>query len=172
MNNSFIQFVKFIALVATQVLVMNKVQFIGFYNPYIYILFIVLLPVRTPQWAMVILGFVLGLTVDVFTGVIGLHASATLLISFFRNRLLKFILGLKEDDFVNIPGIRELGTFKFVNYCIVIVFIHHLALFYLEVFTFTNAWDTLLRTFVNTMISMVFIVVAMILFEKKKYEQR
>ena len=71
----------FIVLIVLQVLVLNNVQFLGFLNPYIYILFILSLPVKFPRWITLILGFVLGLIIDVFSNTIGTHAFATVLIA-------------------------------------------------------------------------------------------
>ena len=71
----------FIVLILLQVLVLNNVQFLGFLNPYIYILFILSLPVKFPRWITLILGFVLGLIIDVFSNTIGTHAFATVLIA-------------------------------------------------------------------------------------------
>ena len=67
---------RFIILVLVQVLVLNNIQFLGYINPYIYILFILSLPVRTPRWASLLLAFVLGLTIDIFANTPGMHASA------------------------------------------------------------------------------------------------
>jgi len=58
--------VMFISLVLIQVLIFNQVQFSGFFNPYIYVLFIILLPLSTPRYATLILAFLLGLVIDIF----------------------------------------------------------------------------------------------------------
>jgi rod shape-determining protein MreD len=162
--------VRFLALVAIQVLVMNKVQFNGYLNPYIYILFIILLPLRTPQLAMIIAGFLLGLVVDLYSGMMGIHTAATLFVSYFRNRIMKVVIGITEEDFVAVPGLKTLGSFRFVYYAGVITLIHHLMLFYLEVFSFRNSADTLIRVMANTLVSLLFMVITMIMFERRKVE--
>jgi rod shape-determining protein MreD len=173
MNSSpLTSFVRFLALVATQVLVMNNVQFGGHLNPYIYILFIILLPFRTPPVVMIIAGFMLGFAVDFYTGVLGIHTASTLLIAFLRNRVVRFVVGLQEDDFLDTPGLRGLGIRRFIYYITTITLIHHLTLFYLEVFTFAHFWDTLFRSLLNAVVSVLFMLVIMVLFEKKGYEQR
>lgn len=73
---------RFIALVLIQVLIMNKVNFYGFLNPYIYILFILLLPFETPGWLLLVLSFSMGLTVDLFSGTLGLHAASSVFAGF------------------------------------------------------------------------------------------
>ena len=81
--------ISFILLVLVQVLALNNIQFLGYINPYIYILFILSLPVRLPQWITLLLGFVLGLTIDTFSNTMGTHAFATVLIAFLRNGIIK-----------------------------------------------------------------------------------
>lgn len=164
------QIIRFIALVATQLLVLNKIQFNGYVNPYIYFLFILLLPIKTPPVTMILTGFALGFIIDHFTGIMGVHTAATVFISFFRNRIIRFTLGLTPEDLLTQPGLSNLGIFRFIYYAGLITLIHHFILFYLEVFTFHNSFDTLLRVIVNSAISLLFIVITMILFEKRRYE--
>lgn len=162
--------IRFLALVAIQILVMNKVQFNGYLNPYIYILFILLLPLRTSQPGMIIAGFLLGIAIDFYSGMMGIHTAATLFISYFRSRIMKVVIGITEEDFVSVPGLKTLGSFRFIYYAGVMTLIHHLILFYLEVFTFQHSADTLIRVLANTVVSLLFMVIAMILFERRKLE--
>ncbi len=170
MNSNLLLIIRFIALVATQVLVLNKVQFNGYVNPYIYILFILLLPLRTPPIVMIVVGFVLGFAIDLYSGMMGIHTFSTLFISYFRNRIIKSVIGIQEDDFLSSLGIRELGITRFLYYAGFITLIHHALLFYLEVFSFRHSGDTLLRIVLNSLVSLVFIFITMILFERKRYE--
>ena len=130
MSSSLIQIIRFIALVATQLLVLNKIQFSGYFNPYIYILFILLLPLKTPPVTMLITGFALGFIIDLYTGIMGIHAAATLFISFFRNRIIRVTTGLTPDDLITQPGLRDLGSFRFIYYAGLMALIHHLILFF------------------------------------------
>ncbi len=171
MNSSVLTyFIRFVALVATQILVLNKVQFGGYLNPYIYFLFILMLPLRTPPLVMIITGFALGFIVDFYSGLPGIHTASTLFIAYFRNRIIKVVIGLREEDFLSVPGFRDLGVFRFIYYAGVMVLIHHLILFFLEVFTFSNIFETLLRAGVNTIVSLLFMIVTLVLFERKHNE--
>jgi len=67
MNTSFVtNFVRFIVLILVQVLVLNSIEFLGYINPYIYILFIILFPINNNRPLFIFLGFLLGLTIDLF----------------------------------------------------------------------------------------------------------
>jgi len=80
--------IRFLLLVLFQVLVLNNIEFLGFINPYLYILFILSLPVQTPRWFALLLAFVLGLTIDTFSNTMGMHAFASVLICFLRNGII------------------------------------------------------------------------------------
>ena len=57
--------IRFVVLVLIQVMILNNIQVSGFINPYMYVLFILLLPFETPNWLLLLLSFFLGLSVDV-----------------------------------------------------------------------------------------------------------
>ena len=75
---------RFILVILIQVFVLNNIRFSGFINPYIYILFILMLPVRFPRWLSLILGFITGMIIDSFTNTPGVHTFATVLIEIGR----------------------------------------------------------------------------------------
>ena len=80
--------VMFVTLVLIQVLLLNQVNFGGFLNPYIYVLFILLLPVSLPRYQVLLLSFFTGLAIDWFSNTPGLHASATVLMGFLRSPVI------------------------------------------------------------------------------------
>ncbi len=81
----------FILLILLQVLLFNNIQFSGYVNPYVYIMFILLLPVEIPSWLLLIISFFTGLIIDLFTGTPGMHTSATVLAGFVRPYVLRII---------------------------------------------------------------------------------
>jgi rod shape-determining protein MreD len=127
----------FVLLVLFQVLALNNVQFLGFINPYIYILFIIALPVKTPRWLSLILAFILGLTIDIFSNTLGMHAFATVLIAFLRNGIINLFIVLEEND-NPVPSFRSFGVTAYIKYMVLMVFIHHFSLFFLEAFSFAH----------------------------------
>ncbi len=168
-NSPMLHIGRFAALGFTQILVLNNVQFGGYLNPYIYILFILLLPLRTPPLVMILSGFAMGMFIDLFTGMMGLHTAATLFVAFYRKRIMKVVIGVREEDYLGTPGIRDLGSWRFFYYVGAATLIHHLLVYMLEVFTFVNFWSVMVRTLANSMVSVVFIMVAMVLFERRRH---
>ena len=75
---------RFLIVVLVQVLVMNNIQISGLIIPYVYILFILLMPFETPKWLLLINAFLLGLSIDFFSHTLGMHAAASVFIAWIR----------------------------------------------------------------------------------------
>lgn len=161
MINSVLRYaLLFIILILLQVLLFNNIQFSGYVNPYVYIMFILLLPVEIPAWILLFISFLTGLIIDVFSGSLGMHASATLFAGFARPYVLRIISPRDGYEQGAAPSMIYYGFRWFFFYTLIIVLIHHFTLFYLEVFRFTDFFRTLLRVLLSSMFSMIFILLA------------
>ena len=154
--------VMFIALVLVQVLIFNQVQFSGFFNPYVYVLFIILLPLSTPRYAVLILAFLLGLTIDIFSNSLGVHSAATVFAAYVRPLVIR-IISNREDDKSDYPGLNQNKLTWFINYVLLMVLLHHTVLFYLEVYTFANFLNTFYRVILSSLFSIIIIVLSQFL---------
>jgi rod shape-determining protein MreD len=159
MINSIARFsLIFIVLILLQILLFNNIQFSGYVNPYVYIMFILLLPIEIPAWVLLLISFGTGLVIDIFSGTPGMHSSATLLAGFVRPYVLRVIS--PRDGYepgVN-PSMLIYGFRWFLLYAGLIVLIHHTLLFYLEVFRFTDFFRTLLRVLLSSLFTTTFIL--------------
>jgi len=150
--------IMFVVLVLIQVLILNNIQFSGLINPYIYILFILLLPFTIPGYLLLGLSFLIGLSVDIFSNTPGLHAGASVLLGFVRPGLARLITSREIIEKGNMPGMRQIGFASFLKYVTMAVLIHHLFLFYAESFSFGGFFETLLRTILSSIFSIVIII--------------
>ncbi|MBN1108600.1 MAG: rod shape-determining protein MreD [Bacteroidales bacterium] len=148
----------FILLILLQVLFFNNIQFSGYVNPYVYIMFILLLPVEMPAWLLLILSFFTGLVMDLFSGTPGMHASASLVAGFIRPYVLRITSPRDGYEPGANPSMLVYGLKWFLIYASLIIFVHHLVLFYLEVFRFADFFRTLLRVILSFLFSLSFIV--------------
>lgn len=148
---------RFILLIAIQVFVLNNIHFMGFINPYIYILFILLWPVRLQRWTGLLLAFITGLIIDMFNNTPGIHAASAVAIAFLRNPVIGIFTSIEEGS-NPVPSFYTFGVGAFVKYVITLTFIHHFLLFILEVFTWTDFSHTLWRISINTLITVVIIL--------------
>jgi rod shape-determining protein MreD len=161
MINSILRYgLIFIVLILLQVLLFNNIQFSGYVNPYIYIMFILLLPVELPQWILLLISFFTGLLVDFYGGTTGMHTGATVAAGFVRPYILRFISPRDGYEPGAQPSMVIYGFRWFLFYTLLVVAVHHLVLFYLEVFRFAGFFHTLLRVVLSTVFSVSFILLA------------
>jgi len=167
MNNVVtINIVRFIVLVLAQALVLNNINFLGYINPYIYILFIILFPIKNNRMLFIFLSFLLGLCVDLFLDSGGVHAAACVTIAYIRPLILKFSFGM----------IYEHQTIKFNNtefgqrlsYFAIITLIHHLLLFSLEIFNTSKILLILTKTLFSGIFTVLLCLLITVLFSQKR----
>lgn len=164
MYKTIIQVFRFLILVLFQVMILNHLNLSGYMNPYLYIYFILLLPYSTPRWLLLLLAFALGLIIDLFTYTPGLNASATLLVAFVRPFVIRLISGAPETELGWEPSLRENGLSWFLSYSVILILIHHTALFYLEMFRFTEFFDTLWRILLSSAFTLVLVFLSELIF--------
>lgn len=155
----------FVGLLVAQILVLSNIQFLGFINPYIYLLFILSLPARMPRFIVLLLGFALGLVVDAFSNTMGMHAFATTLLAYARHFVTNLFISLDEGS-NPMPSFRSFGVGAYVKYVVTLVFLHHAALFILESFSFQHVWLILLKVIFSTIVS-VLVILGLNSFERK-----
>ncbi len=159
---------RFIILVFIQVLLFNNIQFSGYINPYIYVLFILLLPFETPKWFLLVLGFMMGLVIDLAMNTPGMHTSATVFISFIRPYVLSYISPRDGYEAGSSPTVSYYGLKWFLRYAVTITFLHHFVLFYLEIFRLSSFFNTLLKVIISNVFSLIFILIAQYISFKKQ----
>jgi rod shape-determining protein MreD len=151
MIKSFITYLfLFVILIVTQLLVFNNIELSGYINPYVYVLFILLLPFDVPNIVLLLSAFLLGLCIDLFMGTPGVHSSATVLMAFARPAVLT-IFSPREG--------YQTGTQpRMIKYTVLLVLIHHFTLFYLEVFTLHHFFSTFLRALSSSLLTSVILI--------------
>lgn len=157
---------RFVLLVMVQVLVLNRIRLGGYLNPYVYVLFLLLLPFEMPGWALLATAFFLGLSIDMFTDTPGMHAAACLFLAFCRPFVLRLTAPREGYENNTLPTLFNQGLRWFITYAGILVFLHHLLLFYVEVFRLSEFFSTLLRVILSTLLTLSIIVLTQYLFYK------
>lgn len=143
-----------IGLVLVQVLLLNKISLFGLATPFLYIYIVLVADRNTDRNLLMLIAFIVGLVVDVFSNTPGVNAAASVLFAFLRPWLLR--LFSPRDEFDNFePGIHSLGFWSFVRYTIVSLLIHHAAVFFLEAFTFAHLGYLLIRILCSTLLTIM-----------------
>jgi len=151
---------RFLFLILFQVLILNNIQVNGYINPYFYIYFIMLLPFETPGWLLLLSGFLLGFSLDAFSNTLGLNTAACVLMAFVRPFVINVISTGTEFMIGHSPSLKNQGVKWFTYYTIILVLVHHFALFYLEVFRFTEFFQTLLRVLLSSLFTLLLVFIA------------
>ncbi len=165
-NKLFKYTVMFLTAVLVQVLFLNQVRFSGYINPSFYIIFVLLLPLSTPRYLLLLLGFLTGLSVDVFSDSLGIHAAATVLIAYIRPAVIR-VISTREEDRNDYPGLSQNKFNWFLSYVTILVFVHHFVLLYLEYFTFSHFFYTLLKVILSSVVTIFIIVLSQFLIFRK-----
>ncbi|PIB33805.1 rod shape-determining protein MreD [Gaetbulibacter sp. 5U11] len=158
MNNLLsIHTVRFVVLILLQALLFSNINFLGYINPYIYILFIILYPVKNNRILFLFISFLMGLIIDIFMDSGGINATAALVVAFIRPAVLKFSFG----------AVYEHQALKFNNidfgqrltYITILTFIHHFTYFLFEIFNISK----IILVLQNTLFSSIFTITLCIL---------
>jgi rod shape-determining protein MreD len=160
--------VRFLFLVFVQVLILNNIQLSGYLNPFLYVLFILMLPFQTPKWLILVLAFVIGISIDMFSNTGGLHAAASVFMAFLRQPVLKLISPRDGYDAGQRPTIQQFGPGWFFSYAGILVLLHHLFLFYMETFHITEFFSTFLRVILSSLFTLSLIFVSQFFFSNSK----
>ena len=163
-----INLVRFIMLVFLQVFLLKNISLYNLSTPYLYILFILLLPFETPNVLLFVLSFLLGLSIDAFYDTPGLHAAACVLLALVR--VLFISVTVQKDGFDNEPEptLSIMGFRWFFTYALVLTLFHHFFLFNLEVFRFTELEYTLTRFILSSVFTVFLMLISGLLFFRKK----
>lgn len=135
---------------------------------FIYVAFILCLPVSTGIVVLLLLGFLTGLSVDIFYDSLGMHAAAGVFISFMRNYWLNMITPRGGYEIGDTPTVSMDGWKWFVGYSFPLLFLHHTFLFFIEASTFNLFWFTLTKALMSAVFSTIFILIFQYLFYRKR----
>lgn len=157
---------RFIFLVLLQVLVLNNINFLGYVNPYLYVIFLVMYPFNTPQSLFLLVAFLLGISIDAFEDSGGINAAACVVIAFIRPVFLRFSFGVSYDYQTVKLSSTPFGAR--VGYVMFIVFIHHFILFTLEMFDFSHIFLILKKTLFSGIFTTLLILISLTLFKPRR----
>jgi hypothetical protein len=156
----FFNIIRFVFLIFFQVLILNHINLSGYINPYFYIYFILLLPFDTPKWMLLTASFAIGWSIDIFTNTIGLNAAACVMMAFARPFVIAAISSGPESLLGDTPSLRNQGVKWFLYYAVILIVIHHFALFFLEIFRFNEFFATFARVLLSSAFTLLLVLIA------------
>ena len=157
--------IRFVVLILVQVLICSHINFLGYINPHIYILFIILYPVKNNRTLFIFLSFLMGLTVDLFLDSGGINAAASVFIAFARPVILKSSFGMVYEHQSMKFNAVDFGAK--LNYITIMTVLHHIILFSLETFSFSRIILVLQKTLFSSIFTIILCVLITIIFGQK-----
>jgi rod shape-determining protein MreD len=168
MNELIKNIIRFILLILLQVFVLNHILLHEFVTPSLYLLFILLLPINMPRWSVMICALLLGFCMDIFMNTQGMHAAACVLIAFLRPFIIN-VLAPKGFETARVtPSVITMGWIPFLTYAAILVFLHHIVFFTLEVFDFHYIFYLAAKILLSTVVSVGLILLFEMLFASSK----
>ncbi|MEY4108469.1 MAG: hypothetical protein RL181_2811 [Bacteroidota bacterium] len=167
-NPILVHTLRFVFLALLQILVLKQIPFgpIGsFYaEPMVYPLFLMLLPVQTSREILLLIGFALGLTMDMFYDSWGVHASASVFLAFVRPSILRSIE--PKGGYVVAHGLT-LQRYKivwFLRYTSLSFAFFLIFYFSMQVFTPVYLLQILVKTVLGFIASLFFVFLVTLIF--------
>lgn len=160
--------IRFVLLVFIQVFLLKN---IGYYNlsaPFLYILFILLLPFEIPNWLLFILSFLIGLTVDSFYDTLGINAAACSALALVRIIFINITVQRLSFEIEPEPKLGIMGFRWFFFYAGILTLVHHTILFLIEDFSLIDIQYTLMRIGLSSAFTVFLILLAEFIFYRKK----
>ena len=158
MNRLYLKYFKLLIIFTLiQILILNEVLFSAYINPFLYILLIIMLPLKTPKWFLLTYAFCCGLFIDLFSSSLGFHSTATVLIAFLKPSISKITIPhniLGENDEINT---RKIGIKAYLTFAFILIFIHHFCLFLIE--HLNLSLNILIKIILSSLISLIIILI-------------
>lgn len=108
----------------------------------------------------------LGLMVDIFSNSGGIHAAACVTIAFIRPAVLKFAFGMVYEHQTIKFNHTEFGNR--ITYFSILIVIHHLIMFTLEIFNISNVILVLQKTLFSSIFTIILCTLISVLFSNKQ----
>lgn len=151
-----------------QVLLLSHVHMVGMAVPFIFLFIILMMPYQTSPYLLMLVGFSLGLTVDLFMNTIGQNAAASTFLAFVRPSVIRLISKKDYAEISSSPNAYINGFAWYASYVLLCCLLHSIFLYTIEVFSFANYTQTIIRILTGTLLSTTLIVIIEYLTQKRK----
>ncbi len=148
----------FFPIILLQILVFNNIPAIGTITPYLYLTFILILPVTISPTILLLIAFVTGFIVDLSISSLGVHSCATVMMAASRPYFLKLLAPRIGYEKYNVPILANFGTAWTLKYITPCIAIHHITLYFCFTFTFEDVGFLFFRMILNILLTILVII--------------
>ena len=161
-------------LVVVQVFVIQNINILGpisnFFTPCIYVALIVGFPADAPRSVQYLYAFSLGLSVDMLSGTLGMHAFTSTMAMGLRELSFRWVLNRSIDTVTDVINVHTIERRAFISIAAIVVTAHHFVLFLMDDMNLVNLPWVVLRTICSSILTLAFIMFIQTYYiNKKKY---
>ena len=159
MNNQIINYIiLFISLLLAQVLICNHIILFGVATPIIYIYLVISLPMSSSVNLLLLISFLSGLTIDIFSDTLGVNCLAAVIMTMCRKPILLLYNPRENDKKGLIPTMTSLGFSVYLKYLTTLVLIYSIISYSAEYLSFINFSRMTLKIISSTILSTIILV--------------
>ena len=144
----------FVLYLLVQVMLFKQVVLFNTAFCFLYVAFILLLPIETNAIILMGIAFLLGFCIDIFYDSLGLQALSLVFVAYLRNYWLGTITPQGGYDAGEGPTLAVNGLQWFMVYSLPLVFVHHFVLFFTEAAGFGIFWFTMQKVITSLTFTM------------------
>jgi hypothetical protein len=149
-----------------QITLFKNILILDYASCFIYIGFILLLPIQMTLSMTMLIAFGLGLFIDIFYNTPGINASASVVVAYLRGRVIRLLTPAGGYDSSAVISISYLGALWFIKYAVLLVFVHHFTFFVLEAWNMAAFFEIMLRTICSTLFTLGILILIQYLIRK------
>jgi hypothetical protein len=144
----------FLLLIFLQTSVFNRIHFLGLFNPMVYAIVLIWLPISWNRALLMLLGFSIGWWVDGSIQSGGIHAMVSVFLVYSKHYWIKFTVSpvMLQDN--PEPDLREMETRSLISYAGGLLWLHHTLLYFLEALRWSALGSSFLKGCINSFMVM------------------
>ncbi|WP_109832949.1 Rod shape-determining protein MreD [Reichenbachiella versicolor] len=154
-------------LFLVQVLILKNVVMYDYAFCFAYVMLILMIPLDTSPIVQLLVGFSIGIIIDVFYNTIGMHAAASVLMVFVKIYWMKVLTPSGGYDIGTRVNMQTQGLQWFIIYAFPLILVHSFSLFIIEASGFNLFGQTLLKGLYSSVFTMIMVLILQYLFYKK-----
>lgn len=158
----------FLIYLVLQVVLMQNVVLFDVAFCFLYVGFLLMLPFDTGAIRLMLLGLLTGLSVDIFYNSFGIHAAASVFIMYIRPYVVSLLAPRGGYETGMAPKLKVMGLEWFSAYSLILIFLHHFILFFVEAGGFDMFLFTLLKVLASSLFTFVVVLIIQYLFYSSK----
>jgi len=149
--------IEWLVLFLLQIFLFNNLQFWGLCQPQVYVVCLLMMPIVLPRWADMLIGFGIGLVMDILCNSIGVHTAACVLLMYLRQPLIASLVQEHERLTGEISW-QTVSPETFIKYAAVLICIHQLTISMLAAWSFRHFGMTLLQFMISATLNILLIL--------------